>query len=240
MTAHLAVLYEDDSLLAINKPPGIPSLPDGYNPAAPHLKVILEPKFGSLWILHRLDRDTSGVILLARSAEIHRAVNTLFEKRQVSKTYHAIVQGSPAWQEKVIRLPLRVNGDRRHRTVIDTQRGKPASSHFAILERLGKYTLLKALPLTGRTHQIRAHLTSLNLPILGDALYGGEPALYPSMLKPGFSCGNKAECALIQRSALHAYSLKFMHPKTDQMISLEAPYPKDFNAALRMLRRYPS
>ena len=87
------VLWHDDSLLVVNKPAGLPSLPDGYQPTAPHLKSVLEPAFGPLWIVHRLDRDTSGVIVLARTAEAHRVLNTQFEKRQVTKVYHALVLG---------------------------------------------------------------------------------------------------------------------------------------------------
>lgn len=236
---NLVVLYEDESLLAVNKPAGLPSLPDGYDSSLPHLKSILEPMYGRLWIVHRLDRDTSGLILLARSAAAHRSLNTQFENRQVHKCYHALVCACPPWQEKSTALPLRSNGDRRHRTIVDQHFGKPAVTDFAVLKRLGSYCLLEALPKTGRTHQIRAHLAVLGLPVLGDSLYGGQPALYLSMLKPGFQPGVHSECALIERCALHARSLEFFHPLIGTLMRLEAPYPKDFNAALRMLSRYP-
>jgi RluA family pseudouridine synthase len=234
----IVIIYSDSSLLAVNKPAGLPTLPDGYNPEQPHLKVLLESEYGRLWIVHRLDRNTSGLVVLARTPEAHRNLNMQFERRQVTKRYHALVCAAPDWQERVVKMPLRPNGDRHHRTVIDPGRGKPAETEFQVLERLGGYALLEAYPLTGRTHQIRAHLSAIGLPILGDVLYGGRPALYLSMLKPEFSAGFKAECALIERSALHAHSLDFSHPENGEILRLVAPYPKDFNAALRMLRRY--
>lgn len=237
-TGNIVIVYIDRSLLAVNKPAGLPTLPDGYNPQQLHLKSVLEPEYGRLWIIHRLDRETSGLVLLARTPNAHRSLNTQFEQRQVIKCYHALVCGSPDWQQKIIQLPLRVNGDRRHRTIIDPCQGKPAETEVNVLERFEEYAWVEASPHTGRTHQIRAHLAAINLPILGDTLYGGCPALYLSMLKPEFTAGIKAECPLIHRSALHAFSLDIIHPDSGQAQHLEAPAPKDLNAALRMLRRY--
>jgi len=232
----IAVIYVDHSILAINKPPGLPTLPDGYNPEAPHLKSVLEPEFGPLWIVHRLDRETSGLILVARNAEAHRVLNTKFEKRLVVKRYHALTCGAPDWNEQTVRLPLRPDGDRRHRSVVDSRNGKRAETEFHLLERLGNYALVEAVPRTGRTHQIRAHLAVANLPILGDELYGGQPVLYRSMLNPGPTAGKNNETALIQRCALHARSLDLVHPSSGEALHLEAPYPQDFTAALRALR----
>jgi len=234
----LILIYVDDFILAVNKPAGLPTLPDGYDPGAPYLKSVLDPEYGRLWIVHRLDRDTSGIVLLARTSEAHRALNTQFEMRQVTKRYHTLVCASPEWDEKIVKLPLRANGDRRHRTVVSTRRGKLAVTELHRLERLGRYTLIEALPHTGRTHQIRAHLAAIDLPILGDTLYGGEPALYLSNLKQGFLSRNEVERPLIQRCALHACSLDFVHPILGKSFHLEAPYPQDFDVTLRTLQRY--
>src|SRR4030042_5892431 len=168
----IPLLFSDEALLVINKPAGLSTLPDGYNPTLPHIKSVLERQFGALWIVHRLDKDTSGVLLLARSAQAHRALNTQFEQHRVSKLYHALVVGNPEWQEQTVSLPLRPNGDRQHRTVLDAQAGKPAVTHLKVLERYGNYCLLEAVPETGRTHQIRAHLYALGLSLIGDKLYG--------------------------------------------------------------------
>ena len=215
----LTILYQEDSVLAVNKPAGLPTLPDGYNRAAPCLIDLLKQQFDRVWVVHRLDRDTSGVIVFARTAEVHRALNIAFDSRQVHKVYHAIVIGVPEWDEHLIDLPLRPDGDRRHRTVIDRARGKPALTRVVVLERFSQHTLIEAQPATGRTHQIRAHLAALDLPLAGDVLYGGKDA-----------------ASLIQRTALHARSIKFTHPVTREVLLLSAPYPNDFVATLAQLR----
>src|SRR5512136_2436425 len=111
LPAEIEVLYINDALLVINKPAGLATLPDGYDPTLPHIKSLLEVQYGRLWIVHRLDKDTSGVLVLARSASTHRSMNTQFEHRQVSKVYHALVFGAPEQQDTTVGLPLRANGD---------------------------------------------------------------------------------------------------------------------------------
>jgi tRNA pseudouridine32 synthase/23S rRNA pseudouridine746 synthase len=224
----IPVLYQDESLLAIDKPAGLPTLPDGYDPTAPHLRSLLEPHFGRLWIVHRLDRDTSGVLLLARTAEAHRFLNTQFDQRQASKVYHALVVGNPEWSMKTVDLPLRVDVGHKHRTAVDPRRGKLAITDLRVLERFitewfpSAYALIKAVPKTGRTHQIRAHLAALGYPLLADALYG-ESQLEPHTLMP--------------RLALHALQLNIEHPVSHTTLHIKAPYPEDFNRALAQLRQ---
>ncbi len=219
----IPILYLDESLLVINKPAGLPSLPDGYNPAAPHVRSLLEPHYGRIWIVHRLDRDTSGVLLLARTALAHRALNSQFDQRQVSKIYHALVNGSPEWDTKMVDLPLRTDVGHRHRTAVDPQRGKPAVTHLRVLQRFTGYTLIKAVPQTGRTHQIRAHLAAVGYPILADDLYGEQPV--------------SATHPIISRLALHALLLNIEHPVLHSNLHFKAPYPEDFARALAELRK---
>jgi tRNA pseudouridine32 synthase / 23S rRNA pseudouridine746 synthase len=225
------VLFLDDPLLVINKPAGLGTLPDGYDPSLPHVKSLLEPEYGRLWIVHRLDKDTSGVLLLARTAAAHRNLNMQFEHGEVEKVYHALVKGEASWEEKTIDLLLHPNGDRRHRTVVDAARGKPALTVLRVLQRFSGYTLLEARPRTGRTHQIRAHLAASGLPLVGDALYGGPPALYLSDLIPG-SSQEADEQPLITRPALHARAAGFLHPASGERLYVEAPYPEEFSVTL--------
>jgi tRNA pseudouridine32 synthase / 23S rRNA pseudouridine746 synthase len=217
------ILYEDESLLAINKPAGLLSIRDGYNPDLPHAASLLAPRYGRLWIVHRLDRQTSGVLLLARSAEAHRALNRQFEQRQTHKLYHALVSPCPAWAGQTCELPLQVDADRRHRTLARPG-GKPARTDFRLLEPFPAAALLEAAPHTGYTHQIRAHLLALGFPLLGDALYR-PPSASTASLSP------------IARPALHAFQLEIIHLQSGAPLRLQAPYPPDFTNAIQSLRQ---
>jgi RluA family pseudouridine synthase len=232
------LLWVDDSLLAINKPAGLPTLPDGYDPRAPHVKGLLEGHFSPLWIVHRLDRETSGVLLLARSPDVHRDLSIQFENRTVSKVYHALVMGSPPWDEKRVALPLRPDADRHHRTLVDPHQGKPAVTNLRVLERFRLYALVEARPETGRAHQVRVHLASTGLAVAADGLYGSGAGVYLSQIKPRYKPSRGEERPLLGRLGLHACALKIQHPVTGDLINLEAPYPKDFETTLRNLRKF--
>ncbi len=228
----IPVLWEDGVLLAVNKPSGLPTLPDGYQPGSPFLAGELKAHYGQLWVVHRLDRGTSGVVVFARTAEAHRALNAQFESHTTGKEYHALVQGIPAWEEQIVDLALRPDGDRRHRTIVDPRRGKPAVTRLRVLARLGYYALIGCYPETGRTHQIRVHLAVLGHPLVGDELYAGwhavgsaRPAGEPAVPLP-------AGPAPLARLGLHARMLSVTHPATGSMLAIEAPYPTDFAAAL--------
>lgn len=228
------VLYHDDALLAVNKPAGLPTLPDGYRSAAPYLVGLLQEAFGRLWVVHRLDKETSGVLLLARTADAHRDLNRQFQEHVARKTYHALVVGRPAWGERVIDLPLRPDGDRRHRTVIDPTAGKPAITACRVLEPLGDYTLIEVRPTTGRPHQIRAHLAAAGLPLVGDLLYASQAGRLQG--EDGARLHRLLADAPLARLGLHACTLTIVHPVTAASITFEAPYADDFAAALARLR----
>ena len=211
------ILYKDEHIIVINKPAGIPVLPDGWEQDAPYLVKTLEEEFGKVWVIHRLDKGTSGVIVFARDAESHRALNTQFENHEAQKTYHAIVEGNPKWDEKVTKFPLRANVGKKHRTAVDDKNGKPAETHFRVIKRYHEAALIEAKPMTGRTHQIRVHAYALGHPLLGDVLYSAK------------------ETWLITRPALHAQTLSLIHPMTKERMKFSAPHPADFEDALNNL-----
>lgn len=214
------LIYIDDHLLVINKPSGLLSIPDGYDSSIPHIQRILEPDFGKLWMVHRLDKETSGIMILARNQAAHRSLSLQFENHEVDKTYHALVQGIPNWEETSIDAPLRSGVGRRNRTVVDQQSGKAAFTEFTVLRHFPDTSLIEAHPRTGRTHQIRVHLYHLGFPILNDQLYGEKIT-------------KKYEG--ISRLALHANSIEITHPNSNQTATYLAPYPEDLSKALKGL-----
>jgi len=234
------VIWSDDALVVVNKPAGALAIPSAHEPGS-DLLAMLQPALGRLWVVHRLDRDTSGVLVLARSAEAHRALNHQFASRAVTKQYHALVRGMPPWEKQRIELPLRMDGDRRHRTVTTAlgshSPGKPAVTCLRVIERFQQYALLEAIPQTGRTHQIRTHLAAVGLPIVADALYGDGLGLLLSAIKPAYRGSTAAESPLLARLALHAVRLELQHPISHESLVFTAPYPKDLEAALRQLRK---
>jgi tRNA pseudouridine32 synthase / 23S rRNA pseudouridine746 synthase len=232
----IPILYQDSALLVINKPAGLATLPDGYDPSLPHIKSLLEVTAGRLWIVHRLDKATSGVLLLARSADAHRSLNTQFERHEVTKIYHALVSGTPKWEETRVDLHLRPNGDRLHRTVVDLQRGKTAITHLKVLEHLSGYTLLEAIPETGRTHQIRAHISALGLAILGDKLYKAIPVDKEHGKASSIDVDQKLLSLIGPGLGLHARSLIITHPLNGKKMEFIAPYPDPWSAILQYLR----
>jgi RluA family pseudouridine synthase len=226
------ILWIDEAILIINKPSGMLTIRDGYNPDLPYLVQILGKEFGQVWVVHRLDRDTSGILIVARTAQAHQNLNLQFEHRLIKKTYHAIIVGVPDRDRFTVDVPLRVNGDRHHRTIADPQKGKNAATEFIVLTKFQGFCLIEAHPSTGYTHQIRAHLLAAGYPILSDPLYHLKPeksANFP------ISKVSQLDNSLISRSALHALSITFSHPLTGLFMEKQSPYPEDFNNAIKRL-----
>lgn len=215
----IAVIHQDEHILVINKPDGVLTIADGYNPDLPHLKPFLEPEFGPLWIAHRLDKDTSGVMVLARNAEAHRSLNQQFKERQVIKVYHCLVSPVPDWQSIETTKALLVNSGRKHLTRVDLQYGKPAQSQFRLISKMRDIALIRCQIKTGYRHQIRAHLYDLGLGILGDPLYQPKEMLRAS--------------SHFSRLMLHSSELSFSHPASKQIVSYSAEIPKLFFEILK-------
>jgi RluA family pseudouridine synthase len=215
----MKTIFQDAHILILDKPAGTPVLPDGWDKDAPYLVKALEEEFEKVWVVHRLDKITSGVMVFARNAESHRALNVQFENHEVEKIYHAIVVGIPRWEEKVARHPLRVNVGHKHRTVVASRdrSGKSSETRFKLLRRGQAYSWVEASPRTGRTHQVRVHAAAVGHPLAGDVLYGAS------------------ESKIIARPALHAHSLTIIHPTTNERMTFMAEHPNDFAIALKLL-----
>ena len=211
------IIHIDEHVIILNKPAGLPVLPDGWEKDSEYLVKMLEEKYDKIFIVHRLDKITSGVMVFARDAETHRALNMQFEHHEAQKIYHAIVEGNPKWEEKITKFPLHANVGHKHRTIVDDKNGKPSETRFKVLKRYQSSALVEAMPMTGRTHQIRVHASALGHPLLGDVLYGAS------------------ETDLTPRPALHAQSLTI--ELNGQRETLSAPYPGDFRATLERLKR---
>ncbi|MHC4916482.1 MAG: RluA family pseudouridine synthase [Planctomycetota bacterium] len=227
----LNVVHEDADLLVVDKPAGMATHPScGHargtlaNAAAGHCAQ-LSALNGAVrpGIVHRLDLDTSGLLVLAKNDRVHRALSEQFANREVAKLYLAVVHRSMPEAEGVIEKPLGRHPKKRKRQAVLRAGGRAAQTRYRTLESLGDFSLLELRPRTGRTHQLRVHLASCGCPILCDALYGRE------MEFPGGS-------PVIRRQALHAAELEFSHPGTGERVGFKAPPPEDFRAALDLLR----
>ncbi len=233
------ILFEDAELVVINKPPKLLSIQDRHDPAIPHALGVLRERYGDLFVVHRLDRETSGVMVFARSAAAHRMLNRLFEERRVIKTYLALVEGMPSPRTGRVDRPIAPNPSRPGTVRIDVQFGRPAATVYRTVETFASYSLIEALPETGRTHQIRIHFASIGHPLAVDDVYGNNSALYLSRIKPGYRPkAGREERPLMDRATLHAYSLEWTAANSSERQCFTAPLPKDFRALLHQLQKY--
>jgi 23S rRNA pseudouridine955/2504/2580 synthase len=226
------ILFEDANYVVVNKPPMLATLEDRSSPFNV-LKMVRE-KYPDATVGHRLDKETSGVLVVAKDAEAYRSISIQFENRKVNKVYHAVISGRQEFQEKLIDAGIEKLSDG---TVKISRSGKPSQTIFQTVKMFQNYTLLEARPLTGRMHQIRIHLALLKCAICGDEVYGGQPIFLSSIKKRGFKTSkNVEEEPLMKRFALHALKIQFAALSGDS-IEIEAPYPKDFKALLNQLER---
>lgn len=222
----------------MDKPAPLLTLPDRFDRKEPNLMQILKGQFDNLFVVHRLDRETSGVILFALTAAAHRELSQMFERRDVDKTYLALVRGELTQDDGAIEAAIRENPSRPG-SVQTHPSGKPSLTTFSVVERFRGFTLVKARPRTGRLHQIRIHFSSIGHPLAVDAMYGGHTGLYLSSIKRGYRPKpGQDEKPLIGRVTLHAASISFKHPSTGAIINIESPLPKDFRSVLQHLRKW--
>lgn len=238
----LDVLYEDDDLIILNKPPDLIVHPARGNKhgtlvnALAHYSERLSSGLGEFrpGIVHRLDRNTTGVMVVTKHDIAQWKVAKQFELRQVEKSYLAIVHGTPELTADRIDAPLGVHPKIREKYAIRPETGKEAVTFYEVIEAFRGFSLIHCKPRTGRTHQIRVHLSHLKHPIVADDMYGGK-LVYPWQLADAEPA---VEEPVISRCALHAWTLEFTHPTTEQRVRFEAPLPADMQTALDLLRRH--
>lgn len=238
--SEIPILYQDEHLLAIDKPAGVLVVPDraGRGGLLRTLRQQLElTQEQDLRLVHRIDRATTGVVLLARSLATQQALSTLFQERRVTKLYLALVAGQPAVEGGII--DQRIGKSGKAGVMRIDPAGKRAITKWRVAQRFYGYCLLECRLITGRTHQIRVHMQYAGLPLAVDPVYGGAEALYLSQIKSGYKpSGRKAERPLIERVSLHAASLRLVHPANGQEMTIESPLPKDLATTLRQLSKY--
>jgi 23S rRNA pseudouridine1911/1915/1917 synthase len=246
----IPVLFEDEHVLALDKPSRLLTSPDRYDPQRPNLMKLLHAGIerGAPWAkqrglvylmnAHRLDFETSGVILMAKDKPTLVSLADLFGNEKPVKIYAAVVHGNPIKSSFEVDAKLAAHPTRPGIVRVDEKDGKRALTKFDVMEKFNGYSLLKCQPFTGRTHQIRVHLRQAGSPIVGDALYGGSPLLL-SRLKSGYRLKpGKVERPLIDRVALHAEQLSFVNPASGAEVTIQSAWPRDFSVAVKYLRRY--
>lgn len=229
------IIFEDDNLIVINKPPLISSLDDREGG---DLNIIRLAKryHEDAQICHRLDRETSGVMLIAKNPETYRLVSMEFEHRRVDKKYHALIEGVHHFDNLMVDLPILNQGNKN--VNIDRANGKTAITYFTSIRYFNHFTLVECNPITGRMHQIRIHLATQRASIVGDELYKGKP-VFLSQLKRGYTLSKgREEMPIMKRFALHAKMVKITINGT--LFEFDAPYPKDFGTLLKQLEKFDS
>lgn len=228
------ILHEDENLIVINKPPHLSSLDDRSGGDTSVIRMA-KAYHADAQICHRLDRDTSGLLLIAKNPETYRLVSIEFEKRRVNKIYHAIIAGTHVFEELLVDLPILNLGNKN--VTIDRARGKDAETYFTSLRYFKHYTLVECRPVTGRMHQIRVHLATQRAAIVGDTMYHGKPVYLSQIKKRGFTLAKgEEEQPIMKRFALHAREVGFTIDGREY--HFEAPYPKDFATLLKQLGKY--
>ena len=232
------IITDNPHFVALSKPSGMLTLPDRFDAALPSLKQWLESRYPRIFVVHRIDRDTSGLIVFAKDAETHQYLSKLFESREVQKTYLGLVHGKLSEAEGTIDAPIGEHPVIKGRMAV-VRKGKPSITHYRVLEELGPFSLVSFRIETGRTHQIRVHMANAGHPLVADPLYGNGQPLLLSAIKHRFKLSKDAEAErpLLARLALHAYTLHFTAMDGNE-ITLEAPPPKDLEATLKQLRKW--
>ena len=228
------IVFEDDNLIVINKPPFLASL-DEREGGEPSVLRMAKKYHPDAQVCHRLDKETSGLLLIAKNSATYRLVSIEFERRRVNKIYHALIGGIHVFEDVLVDLPILNLGNKN--VTVNRTKGKHAETYFKSLRYFKHFTLVECRPVTGRMHQIRIHLATQQAAIVGDVLYHGKPVYLSQIKKRGFTLGRgKEEQPIMRRFALHAKELRFTI--AEKPYHFEASYPKDFATLLRQLEKF--
>jgi 23S rRNA pseudouridine955/2504/2580 synthase len=229
------LLFENDDYIVVNKPPFVASLDERGGSGEVNILRLARQYSDDAQVCHRLDKETSGAIVIAKHPEAYRSVAIQFEKRRVKKLYHAVVDGQFVFNDLLVDLPILNDGNKS--VTIDRKEGKRAETYFNSIKQYRHYTLVECKPITGRMHQIRIHLATQRAAIAGDIMYKGKP-VYLSTIKKGYRIAkDDEEQPIMKRFALHARQIVFKG-MNDEEINIEAPYPKDFATLIKLLDKF--
>ena len=233
----VSIIFENEDFIAVNKSAGMLTIPDRHDETQLSLYKILTDKYGKIFIVHRLDRDTSGLVLFAKNETSHKYLSQLFEKRNIEKIYLGIIRGSLPDKSGSIDEPIAEHPFRKGEMTVN-KKGKPSLTEYEVIEDYGIYSAVQFNIHSGRTHQIRVHMKFAGHPIACDPVYGdGKPILLSSFKKKyKLSKSEEEERPILNRLALHSYQLNFKDANNNQQ-TLEAPVPKDIKALLQQLKK---
>lgn len=236
MKKSIDIVFENDRFVAVNKPAGMLSVPDRTQ-SEPSLKDILLEKYGSIFTVHRLDKETSGIIVFAKDESAHKFLSKAFEEKTVAKYYLGLVQGTPSNTTGTIDAPIMEHPVQKGYMIVN-RKGKPSVTDYEVQETFGKYALVKFRIHTGRTHQIRVHAKNIGHPIACDPLYGDGTPIRLSSIKKKYKLSKHEdeERPILNRVALHSYELHFTDVDGVEH-DLIAELPKDIRALLQQIKK---
>jgi 23S rRNA pseudouridine1911/1915/1917 synthase len=231
------IVYSDDDVVAVNKPSGLLTIPDREG-KGDSLKEMLQKKFPEIFTVHRLDRDTSGIVVFARNEKIHRHLSMQFENRETEKYYNGLVLGTPPQDSGTINEPISEHPTKKGCMTV-YRKGKESITDYEVLDSFRLFSWMRFRIHTGRTHQIRVHMKHIGSPIACDPLYGDGKPVFISQIKNNYKLSqhDDEERPMLSRLALHASELK-IHGREGKQYHFEAPLPKDMKAIVQQLKKW--
>ncbi len=231
------ILHEDEDLIIVDKPAPYLTIPDRYDQTIPSLVGKLSENRDQVFVNHRLDKETSGLILFTKNEGAHKKMSEAFESRTIEKYYYGLVHGAPPEEVGLIDLGISAAPGKRKGMIIN-ENGKPSQTKYRVINQWSRYALIEAKLITGRQHQIRVHMRAIGCPLVSDKLYGDGNSFFLSDIKRKMNrSSEREEQPLLSRVGLHAHKLEFAHPTTGASLEFESKLPKDMKAVVHQLTK---